>query len=193
MLTETIRRSRVFFSFLLAIAVFLGFSAPSLYSFSDLGIVVEQFDGTEGSGKCPHCGRPVNAGAIHTDAPAIVREKLKVALTDRNTGYSDGAREGQPYINVFIYRFQERRGGNFAVERPAAVAFHMHLMKDNVVGKVFVYSEEQKALTQNLFTMGKFFRRGARWVTADELAEEGVYAGLNSLLGEMGGFAETGQ
>jgi len=58
----------------------------------------------------------------------------------------------------------------------------MHLMKDNVVGKIFAYAEEQKALTQNLFTMGKFFRRGARWVTVDELAEEGINAGLDNLV-----------
>jgi hypothetical protein len=56
----------------------------------------------------------------------------------------------QPYIHVLVYRFQERKGGNFAVEKPASVAFHMHLMKNRMVGKIFAYSEEQKALTQNL-------------------------------------------
>ena len=108
-------------------------------------------------------------------------------------GYTDGTKKGQPYIHVLIYRFQERKGGNFAVEKPASVAFHMHLMKDGVLGRVFAYSEEQKALTQNILTMGKFLKRGAKWVTADELAEEGINAGLNDLVAEPKGTSGTDQ
>jgi hypothetical protein len=107
-----------------------------------------------------------------------------MALTDRDVGYTDGTKEGQPYIHMLIYRFQERKGGNIAAEKPASVAFHMHLMKDGVVGRVFTYSEEQKALTQNILTMGKFLKRGGKWVTAVELAEEGINAGLNQLIPE---------
>ncbi len=181
------------FAFLLVIAFVLAFDTAPLYSFGDVGVVVEQLKETDQAGACPYCGRPINPGVIHTEASALVKEKLKTALTDRNVGYSEGKKKGQPYINVLIYRFQERKGGNYAVEKPASVAFHMHLMKDNVVGKIFEYTEDQKALSQNLFTVGKFFRRGGRWVTADKLAEEGINAGLDYLLVEPEGAAETGK
>jgi hypothetical protein len=178
MVKLTFRPKKVAFTLFFAIALAFIVSVPVVYSFGDLGCVVERIQ-DENAVRCPVCGRPIIPGIIHTDAATIVKERLKTALTDRDVGYSDGTKQGQPYIRVLIYRFQERKGGNFAVERPASVAFHMHLMKDGVLGKIFEYSEEQKALSQNLFTMGKFLKRGAKWVTADELAEEGINAGLD--------------
>lgn len=170
----------------------LGFAVPVVHAVGDLGIVVEELKDPEAVTQCPVCGRAISPGVVHTDAPAILKEKLKMALTDRSIGYSDGIKKGQPYIHILVYRFQQRKGGNFAVEKPAAIAFHMHLMKDRMLGKVFAYAEEQKALTQNLFTMGKFFRRGARWVTVEELAEEGISAGLDDLV-EAQGTTESGE
>lgn len=168
---------------LLFVGVFvLAFGISSVHAMGDLGIVVETLKDPEKEMYCPVCGRPISSGVVHTDAPAIIRERLKTALTDRNIGYSDGMKPDQPYIHVLVYRFQERKGGNFAVDKPASVAFHMHLMKNRMVGKIFAYAEEQKALTQNLLTVGKFFRRGARWVTAEELAGEGINAGLDDLI-----------
>ncbi|NLT23149.1 MAG: hypothetical protein GXX82_08890 [Syntrophorhabdus sp.] len=168
---------------LLFVGVFaVAFGVSSVHAMGDLGIVVETLTDPGKEMHCPVCGRAINPGVVHTDAPVIIREKLKTALTERNIGYSDGMKPDQPYIHVLVYRFQERKGGNFAVEKPASVAFHMHLMKNRMVGKIFAYSEEQKALTQNLLTVGKFFRRGARWVTAEELAGEGINAGLDELV-----------
>lgn len=181
MLENTSRPKKILFTLFFAVALAFVVAVPAVYSFGDLGMVVERIK-DENAVRCPTCGRPIMPGVIHTDAAAIVKEKLKTALTDRDVGYSDGTKPGQPYIHVLIYRFQERKGGNYAVEKPASVAFHMHLMKDGVLGKIFEYSEEQKALTQNLFTMGKFLKRGGKWVTADELAEEGINAGLDQFL-----------
>jgi hypothetical protein len=186
MFLQFIKRPKFFLATLFVAVFVLAFAVPAVYSLGDLGIVVEQLQDPETATRCPVCGRAISPGVVHTDARAIMMEKLKTALTDRNIGYSDGMKKDQPYINVLIYRFQERKGGNFAVEKPASIAFHMHLMKDKVVGKIFTYAEEQKALTQNLFTMGKFFRRGARWVTAEELAEEGINAGLDELVEPKG-------
>jgi hypothetical protein len=184
----SIKRCRTAIAFILTVFVLAFMAVPLVYSLGDLGVVVEELKNPKAD-KCPYCGRAIVPGIMHTDAANIVKEKLKTALTDRNIGYSDGIKKGQMYVNVLIYRFQERKGGNFAADKPASVSFHMHLMKDGVVGKIFPYSEEQKALTQNLFTMGKFLKRGARWVTADELAEEGINTGLDNLIGDM---QETG-
>ncbi|MHB8109051.1 MAG: hypothetical protein ACYDHW_03340 [Syntrophorhabdaceae bacterium] len=185
---QSIKRRRTAIAFILTVFVLAFMAVPLVYSLGDLGVVVEELKNPKAD-KCPYCGRAIVPGIMHTDAANIVKEKLKTALTDRNIGYSDGIKKGQMYVNVLIYRFQERKGGNFAADKPASVSFHMHLMKDGVVGKIFPYSEEQKALTQNLFTMGKFLKRGARWVTADELAEEGINTGLDNLIGDM---QETG-
>ena len=186
------RRKKILFTLFSAVTLALAFAVPAVYSFGDLGTVVERIK-DENAIRCPVCGRAINPGVIHTDAAAIVKEKLKTALTDRDVGYSEGARKGQPYVHVLIYRFQERKGGNYAAEKSASVAFHMHLMKDGVLGKVFEYSEEQKALTDNLFTVGKFLKRGGKWVTADELAEEGINAGLNQFIIEPKGTSGTEQ
>jgi hypothetical protein len=186
------RQKKILFTLFFAATLALAFTVPAAYSFGDLGTVVERIK-DENAIRCPVCGRAINPGVIHTDAAVIVKEKLKMALTDRDVGYSDGTRKGQPYVHVLIYRFQERKGGNYAAEKSASVAFHMHLMKDGVLGKVFEYSEEQKALTDNLFTVGKFLKRGGKWVTADELAEEGINAGLNQFIIEPKGTSGTEQ
>jgi len=190
MVKQISRSKKILLTLIFGIALVLAFGVPDVYSFGDLGTIVERIQ-DESAIRCPICGRAVNPGIIHTDAAAIVKEKLKTALTDRDIGYSDGTKQGQPYIHILIYRFQERKGGNFAAEKPASVAFHMHLMKDGVLGRIFAYSEEQKALTQNILTMGKFLKRGAKWVTADELAEEGINAGLDELVVDAKGTSGT--
>ena len=183
MLKKSTNSKKGLFTFIFLTALAFAFMVPHAYSFGDLGTVVESIK-DENTVRCPVCGRPITPGPIHSDASSVVKERLRMALTDRDVGYADGTKEGQPYIHILIYRFQERKGGNFAVEKPASVAFHMHLMKDGVVGRVFAYSEEQKALTQNILTMGKFLKRGGKWVTAVELGEEGINAGLNQLIPE---------
>jgi len=61
----------------------------------------------------------------------------------------------------------------------------MHLLENNVLKSIFVFDEEQQALTQNLFDIGKFFKRGGRWITAEKLSEEGIEKGLDTLLEEF--------
>jgi hypothetical protein len=148
-----------------------------------VGIVVERVEPKENEkiDTCKYCGRLINKGTIHSDAEKIVKEKLLQALTQRSIGYRDG-QEKQPYISVLIYRFQERRGGNLAVEKPAGVGLHMHLIQGTIVGRTFVFDEDQKALSQDILGIGKFFRRGGKWITVDKLAEEGINKGADYLL-----------
>lgn len=157
---------------------------PSLCrAVGDLGIVVEKIELKEGSivEDCKYCGKYVKVGSIHSDAEKIVKEKLKQALSERGFGYKDG-KEQQPYIVVVIFRFQERKGGNFAVDKPAGVGLHMHLIEGTVVGRTFIFDEDQQALSENILGIGKFFRRGAKWITVEKLAEEGINKGTEYLL-----------
>jgi len=172
-----------FFCLCVTAATYFFFPAFSCRAAGDVGIVVEKVDSQENAkiDTCKYCGKLINKGTIHSDAEKIVKEKLQEALTQRSVGYRDG-QEKQPYISVLIYRFQERRGGNLAIDKPAGVGLHMHLIQGTVVGRTFVFDEDQKALSQDILQIGKFFKRGGKWITADELAEEGINKGTDYLL-----------
>jgi len=168
------------------------FPSYTIGAVSDVGIVVERAEPKEGGkiDECGYCGKLINKGEVRSDAEKIikekdaekiVKEKLQQALTDRNMGYREG-KEKQPYISILIYRFQERRGGNFAVDRPAGVGLHMHIIEGTVIGRTYVFDEDQKALSQNILGIGKFFRRGAKWITVEQLAEEAINSGIDYLL-----------
>jgi hypothetical protein len=173
------------FFFCLCVIMLAYFFVPaySCRAASDVGIVVEKVElkDNEKIDTCKYCGKFINKGNIHSDAEKIVKEKLQQALTDRGTGYRDG-KEKQPYINVLIYRFQERKGGNLAVDKPAGVGLHMHLIQGTAVGRTFVFEEDQKALSEDILHIGKFFSRGGKWITVDKLAEEGINKGTDYLL-----------
>ncbi len=168
---------------LVGIAVIFSVTTPLCRAVGDIGIVIEKAQAKEGEQieKCPYCGKYIDVKSIHSDAEKIVKEKLQQALTRHGIGFKEG-KEKQPYIDILIYRFQERQGGNFSVEKPASIGLHMHLIEGNVVRRTFVFDEDQQSLSQNILGIGKFFRRGAKWITMDELAEEGINAGTDYLL-----------
>jgi len=160
--------------------VFMAVLSGDLYGFGDLGLSVERIQDIHVD-RCHYCGRSFKGGSIHRNAEMVVMEKMKESLTERNIGFREDTKQGR-YIHVLIYKYEERRGGNFAVERPASVGFHMHLMEGNTVYKTYQFDEYQQALSENLFNIGKFLKRGARWVTAEELIEEGITKGFDVLL-----------
>ncbi len=165
---------------MLWVAIFL--SVNLSHGIGDLEVYVERVDNPD-IDKCKYCGRRIKVRGIHKDAEVIIKRQIKEKFTEKGMGYGEG-KEKKTYISVLIYKFIERKGGNFAVEKPAGVGFHMHLMEDNAVQQVFVFDEDQQALSENVLNLGKFLRRGGRWVTADELSAEGIDAGLYYLLEE---------
>ncbi len=84
-----------------------------------------------------------------------------------------GQRLGADAVIVgHVYRFRERTGGGAASESPSSVGFDLYLIdcrSERVLWSAF-YDYTQQALSENLGGIGNFFRRGARWVTAEELA-----------------------
>ena len=89
-------------------------------------------------------------------------------------------------LAVYIYRFRERIGTSYAVKSPASVAFDMHLIRvaDGRVLWSGQFNETQKSLSENLLSLGTFFKRKASWVTAREMAQ----AGLEDILQSFSGF-----
>jgi TolB-like protein len=43
------------------------------------------------------------------------------------------------------------------------------------------FDETQKSLSENIFAIGDIGQRGIRWLTADQLAEEGVKKAIGQL------------
>ena len=75
-----------------------------------------------------------------------------------------------------IYRFRERVGGKYSVNLPASVAFDIHLIRvaDGRLLWDGHIDETQQSLFENLFQLGTFLRRKARWITANEMAVSGL-------------------
>jgi ABC-type uncharacterized transport system auxiliary subunit len=82
--------------------------------------------------------------------------------------------EGALIVNVS--RFRERIGNNRSVSSPAAITFDYKLI-NSINGAILcsgVFEETQQALSENLFNFGKASRRGFKWITAEQLAQEGL-------------------
>ena len=76
----------------------------------------------------------------------------------------------------YLYRFKQRVGKDYAAESSASVAFDLYLIdsrEQKVVWSAF-FDETQQALTDDLRFIGTFFRRGGRWITAEEMAGEAM-------------------
>jgi len=75
-----------------------------------------------------------------------------------------------------VWRFKERAGSAVSAEPPASVAFGLYLI-DVSNGKVLwreVFEKSQTSLSENILEARAFFKKGVKWVTANELARYGV-------------------
>lgn len=134
--------------------------------------------------ECPYCHRAIVAGGIHEKAEDVLATEFGGALTEKGIVYT--AEKGQArYLHVYVYRYQERQGGNFSVNRPASVGFHAHLFEGGAIVGTSVFDETQQPLSENLFRFFTFLRRGARWITVEELAREGVHKAVDTFAGTL--------
>ncbi|OGP56929.1 MAG: hypothetical protein A2V67_00165 [Deltaproteobacteria bacterium RBG_13_61_14] len=84
--------------------------------------------------------------------------------------------------------FRNRSGQGWASAQPSAAAFELelHSVADRRVVWTGAYEEEQKPLLDDLLQAKTFFRRGAKWVTVDVLAREGMVKALASFASASG-------
>lgn len=82
-----------------------------------------------------------------------------------------------------VMELHEREGGEAGVTRPAGVIMDIFLIdiKNAVLTSRSHFDETQHALTDNLLETGKFFSRGGKWITATELAREGMVKAVKDL------------
>jgi hypothetical protein len=86
-------------------------------------------------------------------------------------------------MSGMIYRFRQRIGTGFSVDTPASVAFGIHFIRvaDGRLIWTGIFDETQHSLSENLFQLGNFIRRGGGWLTAEELAAFGLQKTMATL------------
>jgi TolB-like protein len=82
-----------------------------------------------------------------------------------------------------MQRFRERVGDDWGVKSPASVAFVLELVdvrRGDVIWSAR-FDETQKALSENIFALGDISQRGVRWLSAEQLAMNGVKKAVGQL------------
>ena len=83
----------------------------------------------------------------------------------------------------YIYRWREREGKDYAVDRAASVSFDLQLVR-SFEGAILwkgKFDKTQHSLSENILDMGTFLESGGKWMTAEKLA----MIGLRKMLEEM--------
>ncbi|MBU2054566.1 MAG: hypothetical protein KJ936_07705 [Proteobacteria bacterium] len=111
------------------------------------------------------------AGVFRRISATSLKAPLRQVI--REVGSELGA-EG--VVSGYVYRFRERKGVSYAVEQPASVAFEIHLLRvsDGALVWKGYFDRTQSSLMEDLLQVSSFYRGRGRWVTAEELAEEGL-------------------
>ena len=130
-------------------------------------------------------------GAAPFISPGVVRQCREILLARQNRSrpsaiafWMDVAKcVPADYILVpSIFQWQERQGNDWSVNEPAGVVFDLYLIdvKNETVRRAH-YEEVQHSLSENVLDAGTFFKRKGRWVTAEQMAREGLAQCLEEL------------
>jgi len=82
-----------------------------------------------------------------------------------------------------VQRYRERVGDEWGARSPASVAFVLDLLdvrRGDVIWSAS-FDETQKSLSENIFAFGDISARGVRWLSADQLAQDGVKKAVGQL------------
>ncbi len=76
----------------------------------------------------------------------------------------------------YVYRYRERKGYAYSAEKPASVAFEIHLIRvsDGAVVWKGIFDKTQTSLMEDMLQISSFLKERGRWVTAKELTAEGM-------------------
>jgi hypothetical protein len=79
-------------------------------------------------------------------------------------------------LETTLSQYTDRVGGDYGVKQPAAVTFAYKLYETGK-GKVLCrgqFDEQQQSVMENLLALPKARSRGLTWLTAEELARDGL-------------------
>lgn len=91
---------------------------------------------------------------------------------------------GADFVLVpMVINWSEREGSEIGATRPASVDLSLTLIDARTGGIVrrFHFEETQQSLSDNILDARKFVARNGRWLSAMELAQEGLRQGLKEL------------
>lgn len=121
---------------------------------------------------------------IHTESEVREVEQSLGPMSDAarlrrigETVYADAVVVGR------VLRYRERIGDEWGAKSPASVAFVLDLVdvrRGDVIWSAR-YDETQKSLSENIFALGSISQRGIRWLTADQLMDDGVKKAVGQL------------
>jgi hypothetical protein len=106
---------------------------------------------------------------------ALTENRLDGSTPDR--AMTVGRRLNADAVLIGTVRvFRERQGTAMGIREPASVGFDIQLLRvpDRVVLWIGRYYETQKSLTEDITGLGRFMRRKGRWLSAEELAADGM-------------------
>ena len=112
--------------------------------------------------------------------PGWRKGRERIALLELARSYdADGILVG------YLYLFKQRQGKQYSVVEPATVAFDVVLLdaRNGQVAWKAAYNEKQRALSEDLLSLGDFVKRGGRWLTAEQLARDGIAKVLENFPG----------
>ncbi len=117
---------------------------------------------------------------IPPEAAMGVRSKIiseDVAISERSLLMNTAKKlHADAVVSGVVFSFRQRVGSGLSIESPASVGFGVHLLRA-VDGRLIWsrhFHETQKSLSENLFKLGTFVKRGGGWLTAEELAGFGL-------------------
>lgn len=79
-------------------------------------------------------------------------------------------------LMTILRRYKQREGTAYSVDAPAAVDFSM-VLRDTTHGKLLWYAdvrEKQESFLENIFSFSKAKKRGFKWISVEQLLEQGI-------------------
>ncbi|HKY09253.1 MAG TPA: hypothetical protein VJQ55_13465 [Candidatus Binatia bacterium] len=82
-----------------------------------------------------------------------------------------------------VQRYRERVGDEWGAKSPASVAFVLDLVDVRRGDVIWTarFDETQKSLSENIFALGDIGQRGVRWLSAEQLTQDGVRKSIGQL------------
>ncbi|WP_022655784.1 hypothetical protein [uncultured Desulfovibrio sp.] len=123
----------------------------------------------------------------------IVRQNLPPDLTEFHSSEQPqalplweayGKKQGAQLLLIpQVLDWHQREGSKAGVTRSAHVHVEFFLLKvdDGTLMNRSIFEEKQVGLTENLLTVGSFFKRRGTWVTAENLTVDGMRKAVKDL------------
>ena len=91
--------------------------------------------------------------------------------------------DGRARAEGNLYEWRERDGSAIGAAKPAKVVMDIYVVdvRNEALISRSHFDETQSALSSNLLEADKFFKRGGKWITAHDLAQEGMEKAVKEL------------